>query len=45
MPAAIADRILTHRERGFTEFVLFCADRAARPTLELLAEGVLPRLR
>ncbi len=44
-PAAIADRILTHRELGFTEFVLFCADRAARPTLELLAEGVLPRLR
>jgi len=44
-PTAIADRILAHRDLGFTEFVFFCADRATRPTLELLAGGVLPRLR
>lgn len=43
-PAAIADRILTHRDLGFTEFVFFLHDRAKPTTLELVADAVLPRL-
>ena len=43
-PATVADRMLRHRELGFTEFVFFLHDRASRPTLELLATDVVPQL-
>lgn len=43
-PARVADRILEHRDLGFTEFVFFLHDRAAPATLELIAAEVLPRL-
>ena len=44
-PARVADRILEHRELGFTEFIFFLHDRAAPETLELVAAEVLGRLR
>ena len=43
-PAQVADRILGHRDLGFTEFVFFLHDRATPATLELIAGEVLPRL-
>jgi alkanesulfonate monooxygenase SsuD/methylene tetrahydromethanopterin reductase-like flavin-dependent oxidoreductase (luciferase family) len=43
-PPAIVDRIHELRALGVDHFVFFTHDRASRPTLELLAEHVLPAL-
>jgi F420-dependent oxidoreductase-like protein len=43
-PNAIVDRIGEHVELGFTEFIFFLHDRAARGTLELMASDVLPQV-
>lgn len=41
-PAAVVDRMAQAREKGISLFVFFTHDRAHRPTLELLAEQVMP---
>jgi hypothetical protein len=44
-PPAIVDTIGARLALGITSFVFFTHDRAAEPTLRLLAEEVLPHFR
>lgn len=44
-PAMIADRIGALAERGFTSFMFYSAVKTAEPTMRLLAERVLPRVK